>query len=92
MVATLFGADFFFLLQFPRAYSTFLRFEFAPSKHLNRFEGRIYPRWYNTTKKFLAVIITLGTFIAAIVSSVSFSLLVTSSSTSTHISSTNRSS
>lgn len=48
-VATLFGADFFFLVFFPR---------------------RTYPKWYNATKKALAVGITLGIFAAALMSSV----------------------
>jgi len=48
-VATLFGADFFFLLFFPR---------------------RRYPVWYNSTKKALAVVITLGVLAAALMSSV----------------------
>jgi hypothetical protein len=47
MVATLYGADFFFLLMFP---------------------ARRYPKWYNVTKLFLAVVITLGVLVAAIVS------------------------
>ncbi|KIJ23560.1 hypothetical protein M422DRAFT_217497 [Sphaerobolus stellatus SS14] len=47
LVATLFGADFFFLLFWPK---------------------RTYPRWYNITKKILAVIITAGMLAAAIVS------------------------
>ncbi|KIJ57364.1 hypothetical protein M422DRAFT_198784 [Sphaerobolus stellatus SS14] len=49
LVATLFGADFFFLLFWPK---------------------RTYPRWYNITKKILAVIITAGMLAAAIVSNV----------------------
>jgi len=48
-VATLFGADFFFLLFFPK---------------------QTYPRWYNSTKKGLAVGITLGLFAAALMSTV----------------------
>lgn len=48
-VACLFGADFFFLLQFPR---------------------RVYPKWYQTTKKALAVVITLGVFACALGSTV----------------------
>ncbi|EGU10967.1 hypothetical protein RTG_03180 [Rhodotorula toruloides ATCC 204091] len=48
-VACLFGADFFFLLQFPR---------------------RVYPKWYQTTKKVLAVVITLGIFACALGSTV----------------------
>ena len=48
-VATLFGADFFFLLFWPR---------------------RLYPYWYNLTKKVLAVIITAGVFASAILSNV----------------------
>jgi len=48
-VATLFGADFFFLVFWPR---------------------QTYPRWYNATKKGLAVGITLGVFAAALMSSV----------------------
>ncbi|KAF7970291.1 hypothetical protein HWV62_24414 [Athelia sp. TMB] len=48
-VATLFGADFFFLLFFPR---------------------RIYPRWYNITRKLLAVGIALGVLAGALMSSV----------------------
>ncbi|BGO95723.1 hypothetical protein NBRC10512_007423 [Rhodotorula toruloides] len=48
-VACLFGADFFFLLQFPR---------------------RVYPKWYQTTKKVLAVIITLGIFACALGSTI----------------------
>lgn len=48
-VATLFGADFFFLLFFPK---------------------RRYPRWYNATKKGLAIAITLGVLAAAIMSTV----------------------
>lgn len=54
-VATLFGADFFFLLFFPR---------------------RTYPKWYNATKKALAVGITLGLFAAAIMSSVRLILVM----------------
>jgi len=46
-VATLFGADFFFLLFWPK---------------------RSYPRWYNITKKILAVGITAGMLAAAIMS------------------------
>ncbi|KIM92053.1 hypothetical protein PILCRDRAFT_185 [Piloderma croceum F 1598] len=49
LVATLFGAEFFFLLFFPQ---------------------RTYPKWYNGTKKSLAVGITLGVFAAALMSSV----------------------
>ncbi|BGP27749.1 hypothetical protein Rt10032_c13g5095 [Rhodotorula toruloides] len=48
-VACLFGADFFFLLQFPR---------------------RVYPKWYQTTKKVLAVVITLGVLACAVGSTV----------------------
>lgn len=48
-VATLFGADFFFLLFFPK---------------------RRYPRWYNATKKGLAIGITIGLLAAAIMSTV----------------------
>ncbi|GAA6052844.1 hypothetical protein RTBOTA2_006354 [Rhodotorula toruloides] len=48
-VACLFGADFFFLLQFPR---------------------RVYPKWYQTTKKVLAVVITLGIFACALGSTI----------------------
>lgn len=50
-VATLFGAEFFFLLFFPQ---------------------RTYPKWYNATKKCLAVGITVGVFAAALMSSVSY--------------------
>jgi len=46
-VATLFGADFFFLLFWPR---------------------RLYPFWYNLTKKILAVVITAGIFASAVLS------------------------
>jgi len=46
-VATLFGADFFFLLFWPR---------------------RLYPYWYNVTKKVFAVIITAGVFASAVLS------------------------
>ncbi|KAF9534081.1 hypothetical protein CPB83DRAFT_730261, partial [Crepidotus variabilis] len=49
MVATIFGADFFFLVFWPR---------------------RRYPGWYNTIKKLLAVIITLGMAVAALVSTI----------------------
>jgi hypothetical protein len=49
MVATLFGADFFFLLFFPR---------------------RRYPSWYTITKKIFAVVITMGVFAAAVMSTV----------------------
>jgi len=48
-VATLFGADFFFLLFWPR---------------------RLYPIWYNTVKKVLAVAITGGVFASAVLSNV----------------------
>ncbi|KAF8319223.1 uncharacterized protein EI90DRAFT_2925714 [Cantharellus anzutake] len=48
-VATLFGADFFFLLFWPR---------------------RLYPMWYNFTKKALAVAITAGVFASAVLSNV----------------------
>lgn len=48
-VATLFGADFFFLLFWPT---------------------RRYPKWYNATKKALAVGITLGVLAAALMSTV----------------------
>jgi hypothetical protein len=48
-VATLFGADFFFLLFWP---------------------ARIYPRWYNTTKLLLAVVITAGVGAAAVMSAI----------------------
>ncbi|KAL0573781.1 hypothetical protein V5O48_008168 [Marasmius crinis-equi] len=48
-VATLFGADFFFLLFFPR---------------------RRYPKWYNTTKKALAVFITGGVLAGALMSTI----------------------
>ncbi|GAA6009572.1 uncharacterized protein JCM10292_006683 [Rhodotorula paludigena] len=44
-VATIFGADFFFLLMFPR---------------------HVFPRWYQTTKKALAVFITAGVFACAL--------------------------
>jgi len=47
LVATIFGADFFFLLFFPK---------------------RTYPRWYNITKRALAVLITAGMLAAAITS------------------------
>jgi hypothetical protein len=46
-VATLFGADFFFLVFWSR---------------------QTYPQWYNTTKKALALGITLGVFAAALMS------------------------
>jgi len=49
LVATLFGADFFFLVFWPR---------------------RVYPRWYNTTKKVLAVVITLGMAASALLSTI----------------------
>ncbi|GAA5926335.1 hypothetical protein JCM1841_005537 [Sporobolomyces salmonicolor] len=49
MVACLYGADFFFLLQFPR---------------------RRYPKWYQSTKKACAIIITLGVFAAALGSTI----------------------
>jgi len=48
--ATLFGADFFFLLQFPK---------------------RRYPDWYQSLKKFFAIVITTGVFAAALGSTVS---------------------
>lgn len=51
LVATIFGADFFFLLFFPQ---------------------RIYPKWYNTTRKGLALGITIGVFAGALMSSVSY--------------------
>ncbi len=53
-VATLFGADFFFLLFWPR---------------------RLYPLWYNTTKKALAVAITGGVFASAVLSNVRIAFL-----------------
>ena len=49
LVATLFGADFFFLLFFPR---------------------RTYPRWYDVTKKVLAVVICAGMAAGALMSTV----------------------
>ncbi|KAJ8508567.1 hypothetical protein ONZ45_g9177 [Pleurotus djamor] len=49
LVATLFGADFFFLLFFPR---------------------RVYPRWYNVTKLFFAVLITIGVLAGALMSTI----------------------
>ncbi|TFK20330.1 hypothetical protein FA15DRAFT_759462 [Coprinopsis marcescibilis] len=49
LVATLFGADFFFLLFWPR---------------------RRYPRWYNRSKKGLAVMISIGMAAATIMSTV----------------------
>ncbi|KAF8150220.1 hypothetical protein B0H34DRAFT_733101 [Crassisporium funariophilum] len=49
LVATIFGADFFFLVFWPR---------------------RVYPRWYNTTKKVLAVLITLGMAASALMSTI----------------------
>ncbi|GAA6015779.1 hypothetical protein JCM11491_002477 [Sporobolomyces phaffii] len=48
-VATLFGADFFFLLQFPK---------------------RRYPDWYQNTKKFFAIVITVGVFVGALGSTI----------------------
>ncbi|GAA5972911.1 hypothetical protein JCM11641_003999 [Rhodosporidiobolus odoratus] len=45
MVACLYGADFFFLVQFPT---------------------RTYPKWYQNTKKALAITITCGVFAAAV--------------------------
>jgi len=48
-VATLFGADMFFLLQFPR---------------------RTYPKWYNSSRKGLAVGITMGVLAAALMSTI----------------------
>lgn len=48
-VATLFGADFFFLLQFPK---------------------RRYPDWYQSLKKFFAIVITTGVFAAALGSTI----------------------
>jgi hypothetical protein len=54
LVATLFGAEFFFLLFFP---------------------ARTYPKWYNATRKGLAVGITLGVFTAALMSSVNYFIL-----------------
>ncbi|KDR79643.1 hypothetical protein GALMADRAFT_243725 [Galerina marginata CBS 339.88] len=49
LVATIFGADFFFLLFWPT---------------------RTYPRWYTFAKKALAVVITAGVGVAAIVSTI----------------------
>ena len=51
LVATIFGADFFFLVFWP---------------------SRTYPRWYQTSKKVAAVVISAGVFAAAIVSTVCF--------------------
>jgi len=48
-VATLFGADFFFLVFWP---------------------SRSYPRWYNATRKGLAVGITMGMLAAALMSTI----------------------
>ncbi|TFK35283.1 hypothetical protein BDQ12DRAFT_612085 [Crucibulum laeve] len=48
-VATLFGADFFFLVFWPR---------------------RVYPRWYDKTKRVLAVGITMGVAAAALMSTI----------------------
>ncbi|KAF8881395.1 hypothetical protein CPB84DRAFT_252186 [Gymnopilus junonius] len=49
LVATVFGADFFFLVFWPE---------------------RMYPGWYNVTKKALAMVITAGVGVAAIISTV----------------------